>query len=259
MKKVITILSAATLFSCSGQTNQNNTMKFLFKKKSIIDAVMQQDEEFLSKNLSSNKETYNVFKDYSPVKQFDVKTFNAKNLYGTYRFTDEDGMEVEQTVDEEFPSGKVKGYYEYRRFPLSAYRFYSEYNANGSLIQTVTVFFGIECGFAISYNTSGKIIKKENLDVPFKFSIENLIAKMKDEYDLDVVDISICADIDRGVYRKYKNKPLYGVYLHGIPPTGQLFCYVIDGDTGETLYSTTRFVFDNKLSLVDEYFHSLKQ
>ena len=43
------------------------------------------NEEEMEQN---NKETHNVFKDYIPVKQFDIKKFNAKNKKGEYSFID---------------------------------------------------------------------------------------------------------------------------------------------------------------------------
>jgi len=247
IKKLYIIIFTFIFFGFIGcvQNNSKYNKKISFIKQ--INTIEMENQKY---NLHYN------FKDYIPHKNFNTKEFYAKSDGYKYQFIDDDGMKVEQTLNIGFSPEEVVGYFEYRRFPFSAYRFYSEYDANGNLTLTATAFFGITSGFACYYNKSGEVIKKENLDVQFKFSIDDLIAKMKNEYDLDVVDIRICVDIERGVYKNHKNKPLYGVYLP-IIPVGQRFCYVIDGDTGETLYSTTRFIFDNKFSLADEYFNSL--
>ncbi|MCL1786412.1 MAG: hypothetical protein FWG38_00380 [Defluviitaleaceae bacterium] len=240
MKKPIIILGITALIAghCFGQTNNNTNSK-----------EMEENKDNLHDNL----------KNYIPVKEFNIEEFNAKRNRNTCRFVDEEGMEVEQTVSTEYPSGKVKKYWEHRKYPNSGYKFYSEYDANGILVETSISFYGMVTGFICFYNTSGNIINKEDWDEPYKFSIDDLINKMKTQYDIDIVDTRICSVISRGVYDKYNNTPLYSVYLYGDPKEHQLICYVIDGNTGKTLYATTRYIRDDRKSIIDEYFNSLKE
>jgi len=210
--------------------------------------------------MGKNKDNiHNNLKNYIPIKELNIKEFNVKRNGNNYHFVDDNGMEVVQIVNTEFPSGKVTGYIEKRKFPNSAYMLYCEYNVNGALVKTLISFHGMEAGFMCFYDVSGEIIKKEDLDILYKFSIDNLIDKMRMEYDIDIVDTKICINVSRGVYKKYNNNPLYCVYINGDIISGQFICYVIDGDTGETLFTTTRYKGEKKGALTDEYFNSLKK
>ncbi len=239
-KKSFISIFALLLFiiiSCNSKTNNNKTTdnQILFEKK------MKQNK----------KETHNVFENYSPVRRFDINRFNAESNGGKYNFIDA-GMEVHQMDNAEYPSGKINGYYEYRQYPNSAYEFFSEDDAKGLLIQTLTEFYTFQFGTIKYYNSSGSVVEEENLDVPYKLSVDDLIDKMKTEYDIDITDSRICRRVERGVYEEHNNNPLYGVWLQ---PT----CYVIDGITGKTLYTTTRYPFEKRGSLVNEYFKFLKE
>jgi uncharacterized protein YxeA len=243
MKKLIITLTALAI-SAGGYGQTNN--------KQVLNTVNMIEKE------KTEMKTYNIFKDFEPAKEFNIKEFDAKGDGNDYHFVDSNGMEVKQRLFDEFPSGKVTNYVENRNYPNSAYKFYSEYDANGKLLKTSISFYGMVVGFMCFYNTAGEIIKKEDWDMPYKFSVDNLIDKMKTEYDIDIVDTKICNDILRGVYEKHGNNPLYDVYLYGHPMKYQLICYVIDGNTGETLFTTTRHIRENREPITDEYFNSLK-
>ena len=241
MKKPVIILGAMALIAiCCGQEKQT---------ESDNNMVMKQN----------NKETHNVFKDYIPVKQLNIKEFNAKRNSSNCYFIDDNGIAVEQTVSTKFPSGEVTDYIENRKFSNSGYEFYSEYDASGKLVKTLVSFYGMETGFMCFYNLLGEIIKKEDLDIHYKFSIDGLIDKMKAEYKVDITDTRICFNVVRGIYEKHNDIPLYSVYLYGVPVRSQLICYVIDGNTEKTLFTTTRYLNEKRESITDEYFNSLKK
>ena len=213
-----------------------------------------------SKEMEKNKDNiHGNLKKYIPIKELNIKEFDAKRKGSHCHFVDVNGMEVVQTVNAEFPSGEVIRYIEKRKFPGSAYMFYSEYNAKGILVKTLIAFHGTEVGFMRFYDTSGEIIKKEDLDISYKFSTDNLIEKMKAEYGIDIVDTKICYNVTRGIYKEHNNNPLYCVYINGDMVSGQFICYVIDGNTGETLFTTIRNRGEKKDSIADEYFNSLKK
>ena len=243
---IIYVILFFSIVSCNAQNTEN-------KKVAII------TQQINKKEMENNKEDmHDNLKNYIPVKELNIKEFNAKSKRGKRNFVD-GGMEVEQWVDDEFPSGKVIGYIENRKYPNSAYKFYSEYDENGKLVKTSISFYGMITGFVCVYNTVGETIKKEDWDIPYKFSIDDLIDKMRTEYDIDIADTRICNSIDRGVDEEYNNTPLYNMYLFGDPIKYQLICYVIDGNTGETLFITTRHIRENRESINDEYYNSLKK
>jgi hypothetical protein len=97
------------------------------------------------------------------------------------------------------------------------------------------------------------------LDTPYPFSIDDLIDKMKEEYSVDIIDSRICHSVSREVYEEYGNLPLYVVYLWGVPVKSRVVGYLIDGNTGETLFTATRNIREQSEPLVVEYFNSLKK
>ena len=187
----------------------------------------------------TKKETHNVFKDYQPARQLNINKFNANSEKNHYHFIDDNGMEVHQFADAEFPSGKINKYWEKRKYPNSAYEFYSEYDAKGLLMKTLTSFYTAEIGVMCFYDVSGNITQKENLDAPYKFSLDDLIDKMKDEYEIDILTPNLIWDVNRYVVDK-ENMPFYEVKVRDLVRIGIIHVYFIDGNTGETLLITTR-------------------
>ena len=226
-----------------------------FENKTTVNQIINKKEMEQNK-----KETYNVFKDYIPAKKINITDFNIRRgKRSDCHFIDDNGMEVYQRANIEYPSGKVEDYWEYRKYPNSAYEFTSNYDAKGLLLKTITTFHDTLFGLIKYYDDSGNVTKEEDLDIPYKFSIDDLITKMKTEYNVNITDSRICQRISRGIEVEYNNSPLYCVYMAADPISGQFLCYVIDGITGETLYTTTRYRGEKRGALTDEYFDSLKK
>ncbi len=187
----------------------------------------------------NNKETHDIFKNYIPVKKFNIEKFNIKNKKGEYFFVD-NGMEVRQMENIDYSSEKIDGYYEYRKYPnAAAYEFFSEYDINGLLMLTVTTFYNIEFGTVKHYDKSGNVTKEENLDTSYKFSLDELIRKMKDEYKINILIPSLIFDINRYIVSEM-NLTLYEVKVKGQIVDYKIHVYLIDGNTGETLLITSR-------------------
>ena len=232
--------------SCNTQNSENKT---------TVNQIIPKKEMEQNK-----KETYNVFKDYIPAKKFNINEFNAKGKgKNDYRFIDNNGIEVHQFMDIDYSSEKIDGYWEYRKYPNSAYEFISNYNVKGLLLHTITTFHNTQFGLIKYYDASGNVTKEEDLDIPYKFSIDNLIYKMETEYNVDITDLRICQSASRGVYEEHNNIPLYDVWIKGDPTRAEFLCYVVDGITGETLFTTIRHSNDKQGSLTDNYFDSLKK
>ena len=195
------------------------------------------------------------------VMKFDIKAFNANSKYGVYKFIDTNGAEVEQTEESEFPSGKVTGYYEYRKYPNSPYEYYNEYNASGNIIKSSTSFYNTTTGIAKEYDSAGNIIKETDFDSGYPFSIAMLIEKMKEEYEIDLLNKK-----NKVVYRfleqKYLHILMYRIeHSVDIPPKYRDI-YLIDGKTGEMLYRAKRpfreDVFNKPEPVEAEYANSKK-
>ena len=76
---------------------------------------------------------------------------------------------------------------------------------------------------------------------------------MKKEYNIDIVDIRICSQARRGILdNNNNNKPIYSISMYGATES-QLICYLIDGNDGKTLFTTTRNLRgDRKGSIIDD-------
>ena len=204
----------------------------------------------------NHKETHNVFKDFQPSKKFNILKFKIKNRKGEYSFVD-DGVEVRQMENIDYSSKRLKidGYYEYRKYPNCAYEFFSEYDKKGLLMLTVTTFYNIECGIFKRYNKLGNVVEEENLDAPYTFSIDDLIDKMKDEYDVDILNVGLVRTASRG-FADEVNMPFYQVNVKDVTTNFIVHIYLIDGATGETLLTTTRETHKSgqpSETVIDEY------
>ena len=196
------------------------------------------------------------------VMKFDINAFNANNKYGVYKFIDTNGAEVEQTADKELPSGIVSGYYEYRKYPNSPYEYYNEYNASGNIIKSNASFYYATTGIGREYDGHGNIIKETNFDSGYSFSIAMLIEKMKEEYEIDLLN-----EKDKSVYRYFDEEYLHiFVYIVELridtPSVKYRDIYLIDANTGETLYMRKRPLEEDPFGFVEpieeEYANSKK-
>jgi len=188
------------------------------------------------------------------VMKFDIKAFNANNKYGVYKFIDTNGMEVEQHVLRKFPSGETESYYEYRCFPDSPYKFYSDYDDKGNIIEYIKSFSTFHVGIGLHYDSIGNIVKEEDFDLPYKFSLEDLIDKMKEEYDVDLLSKKT-GSVNRFLEQEHLGIPVYIVNCR-ITDTPFKHVYIINGTTGEMLYTTKRLVMETdeeKEYVLDEY------
>jgi hypothetical protein len=218
--------------------------------------------EYSSNNNIKNMETQqpnNKGTDYEPqhtiTMRFDIIRFENNNKYNKYRFVDSDGMEVFQWAITEFPSGKVEEYIEERNFPNSPYTFYSEYDDKGNIIKYIKLFSGFHIGIGLYYDSTGNIVKEEDFDAAYPFSVDDLINKMKEEYDADLLNNNN-GYTSRGIEQEHLEMPLY-IVNYFIADTPFRDIYLINGTTGETLYITKRFIMESDTEeeepVLDEY------
>ncbi|RVU89839.1 hypothetical protein [Flavobacterium columnare] len=132
------------------------------------------------------------------------------------------------------------------------------YNDKLNLVAEGNDFYNFPINSIKEYDETGKLIKETNLDLPYKFLVEDLAKKMKTDYDIDIYDIKQIHDINRCEEKKHLNTPLYEVYCNHKTNPLKLVCYIINGTTGETLYVGERFIEGKQGSLLDQYLNSKK-
>ena len=273
MRVLIFLLIVSILSSCKSKDSQ--------EPSNDQNAILKLHQENLQR-LQVNNNIYNNIKSMEPnsekmrIKKFDIDRFNKNNDDGIYQFTTSDSIEVKQVIDN-FSSGIVDGYFEHRNYINSTYTYYNRYDASGNLTLTSTSFSGVQIGIAKWYDALGNVIKEEDADIGYPFSIDMLIHKMKEEYGVDLLTRG-SGYINRYQDEEYLHSPIYKVYsiLEETVPynrarnNGEVLyynrtyrkVYLIDGNTGVVLYITDMPLWetgeDDYLSIQEEYLNSLK-
>ena len=173
---------------------------------------------------------------YQIIKRFDLETFWKNQVGETYEFVNSDGMIVEQRHGTTEAHGEM--YIDERRYPNSPYKYSCAYYPDGMIKVSLTQFHSVYIGKDYYYDTTGKLVKEVDNDAPYKFSIDDLILKMKQEYNIDMVhaDVKRVWNLNRYAV---DNSVFYEVYVRpGNPNSVLVNAYLINGTNGKTLYIT---------------------
>ena len=222
MKKLIVVGLLVLLNSCSNQIIKNNLNE---NTKEYFDINKYKDWEIDTKYSPTGKDKYLKKGE----ERISIEYFN-------------DAVQIEL-------NNINSPYYKFKKFSLKTNR----------LLLTGTEFYKINIGIWENYDETGQLIKKIDYDKPYKFSIEDLIKKMKNEYDIDLLDVERVSYVSRYEEKKDVNLPLYEVcYKYSSLNNNKVEYYLINGTTGETLFTIKRYLGDKQGSLLDNYLDSLK-
>ena len=222
MKKLFLSILILNLINCKGQINKNENSE-----------IKKNDMEYFDinkyKNLPVNPKTgLQILENGDEVQYFKgsgekdfIVNINHKSNYQT-----------------------VKGYHE----------------SNKSLKIKGQRFYGFNIGKWLHYDETGNIIKEINHDLEFKLSVEDLARMMIEKYNIDIYDVQKTDEVRRFVDSVKTKLPIYEVYYRDETNIAILNCYVINGNTGETMFTTTRFADteEKQGSLYDKFIKSLK-
>src|SRR5690606_10818410 len=103
----------------------------------------------------------------------------------------------------------------------------------GVLIKEGQSFSMAPYGRSREYDNKGNMVKEIDWDMNFDFSIDNLIKKMKNEYQVDILNRYLI-----GVSRSFRNSydiPYYEVNVRHPQGGEQGIYYFIDGKNGNTI------------------------
>ncbi|KPH14667.1 hypothetical protein [Chryseobacterium sp. ERMR1:04] len=180
------------------------------------------------KNLSSDKiDTLN-----NPLKKDTMERFNLykyKNLptddMGFYKMTNGDLVQLIEKSDKH-------GYAERINLNGSSLGVYKEYDMSNILIKTGDFFYQTNVGKWKEFNEKGNLIKEIDYEKPYKFAINDLIEKIKKEYQINLEDKSEGSAAGRtlkdGVF-------YYEVFLKYKTGEQKMEYLLIDGTTGKTV------------------------
>ena len=167
---------------------------------------------------------------------FDVKAFNELHgRSGNYRYTTYD-MSIRQYSLHD-SNRLLEGYVEDCRELHTPYSYYYRYDTRGRLRQMSVSFSGIHIGKAYSYDSLGQITEEKDYSAPYKFKLSDLIEKMKKEYGCDLLNKERAYSVSRSKGERNLKRPWYSVYY--LDANNDMYGdeYLIDGTTGETLYT----------------------
>jgi hypothetical protein len=159
------------------------------KSKAIIFLLFIITQSFkcqVNKNLKSNaKERFDIIK-------FD----NQKTRNDFFETTKDSISRMIETKD---------GFYKYSNALNSPYQIKKAYfKENYNLKLEKTTFYQVPTGIYKVYDKKGKLTKEENLDV-YSFSIPDLINKLKNEFDIDLLNpkgkgVAIGGESNKSIY-----------------------------------------------------------
>jgi len=167
---------------------------------------------------------------------FDIEAFYKNRVrvdYYEYKTYD---MSIVQRAD--FDSNKqLIGYIEDCEELHTPYSYYYEYDTRGNLRHMIVCFNGFNIGKGYRYDSLGQITETIDYSAPYKFKLSDLIEKMKKEYGCDLLNKERTYRVSRSKGERNLKRPWYSVYY--LDANNDMYGdeYLIDGTTGETLYT----------------------
>lgn len=194
---------------------------------------------FISNFLSVSAKEYMPIEEEYKMQSLDITEFN-KNAKGfEWLFTKPDGTSVLQTKF-------TKSYVEKIQSINTPYTYYNEYDLQGRLIIKSTEFYNNFVGRRIYFDpTNGSVIKEEDYDKGFNFTIDDLSKKMKDEYQFNIMNKKETENVSRLIDPNDSAKTFY-VVIQRNPVTSNFNAYLIDGNKGTLLYKLSYSIDDDE-------------
>ena len=174
-------------------------------------------------------------KGKSMIRYLDIEEFKRKSTTNIGYDCIEGGMRV---FYERIYNSKDKhiGYIERRVSIDTPYSYYYEYDLRGRLRLSLKSFYSFYIGKQCYYDTLGRVNETIDHDIPYKFTLDAFIEKMKNEYGYDALDKKIVTDVYRDEGKEDLHRPWYKVFCLEEANAFYGNRYLIDGTTGETLY-----------------------
>lgn len=82
---------------------------------------------------------------------------------------------------------------------------------------------------------------------------------MKEDYQIDILDSKNIFEIIRWIDVKNTKLALYEVYARDVNNESKLNCYIINGNTGQVLFTALRYIEGKQGSLYDDFLKKIKE
>ncbi len=168
------------------------------------------------------------------MERFNIAEFERNQVNDEYTFITKDGTKV---IQRQFPGRQE---YLEESFPVNSH--YSKirlyYMPSGNIKTEGTRFYKMSVNTWVYYEPTGVVSRKVDWEMKFKFTINDLIAKVKDAYKIDLLQKESSVYATRSLERD--PRPFYSIsFPVGNAMPGAMYTVIIDGVTGKELEKRT--------------------
>lgn len=136
---------------------------------------------------------------------------------------------------------------------------YTYYPSSKALKAMGKDFYQSPFGITKKYDEQGKLIKEINSDKPYKISIDDVVAKVKEIYNINLDERDYKSSLKRSLSSQLNNQPIYEISLAIKDEPYKRKYVLIDGTTGDILYETEFYIKGGGKNPFSEYLKSLKK
>lgn len=136
---------------------------------------------------------------------------------------------------------------------------YTYYPSSKALKAMGKDFYQSPFGITKEYDEQGKLIKEINSDKPYKILIDDVVAKVKEKYNINLENREEKGSLNRYLSSQLNNQPIYEINLAIKDEPYKMKYFLIDGTTGDILYETEFYIKGGGKNPFSEYLKSLKK
>ncbi|WP_264536834.1 hypothetical protein [Flavobacterium sp. N1736] len=174
------------------------------------------------------------------MKKFDLEAFREhkedNNTYCKYISINPDGNTVETYIKENKDSYQET--VTYLNSPIKKRYMYDKKTLK--ITKEIKSFYDCIIGFRKEYNENGELVKVIDNDKPFSFSWQDLVEKMKKEFDIDLMDLKNQMHKNNNISSVSRNSQEMKYFVvipnNFIPHTCPEEKFEIDATTGKLLH-----------------------
>ncbi|SUJ04707.1 Uncharacterised protein [Sphingobacterium spiritivorum] len=233
MKPILLILFLLSLSNSEGQNKKTMSSIKVIKKNTINNSVKNDTIKYFNIDKYKDWELDNSYTTSTDKRKF----LKKRNERIEINFLS-DGIQVRLRKFDS-PYEKIEGYS----------------NSTKLLIVEGFDFYGSPINKTIQYDEKHQIIKEIDYEKTYRFTIKDLIQKIRKEYHVDLENVSQGGSVKRNgkdgtfyyeVSLKSKEEPLKMDYI------------LVDGNTGKTLFKSYYYMKGGEKNPFDEYLKTLR-
>lgn len=236
MRNIILAMLLFSLSNCDGQNKKNETSKTV---NNPLNQIKNNTMEYYNENEYRNW-------------QFDPEYCSPQ-----FPCAEEDKSLMKENERVRIITYEKKTIQTERSSIINPYKTVKVYSfKNKNLLNISEDFYSVPVSYK-KYDEKGNLIEEKDYNKPYKFSIRDLVEKIKKEYHINLEDKREKAFAGR---RSKDGIFYYEVNIDmKVPLITELKYILLDGNTGKTLFTTTYYTKGEGRNPFDEYLETLKK